>query len=257
MGYDRRSVVVLATLVGTGLAAAAVWHRYIDFGDADWLLIGCWILIAALLAQHVDYARDIPVAIVAFAGGAFIETWGTHAGLWTYFTHQKPPLFILLAWPPATLATDRIARFLDVATSRLPVGRRAWRRGWLAVLGGFLALLAWWTIPGDRHPLTWITGVIVVLVTVTSTDHRLDLCRFVAGSLLGYLFERWGTSREAWTYWSGGTPPLVAVLAHGFASIAFLRCVDLATRRYRRAGRGARAGGGATAGGLTSTSLRV
>jgi hypothetical protein len=67
----------------------------------------------------------------------------------------------------------------------------------------------------------------VVLVLATCRDFRVDLCRFAGGAALGYLLERWGTTRECWTYWSGGTPPLVAVLAHGFAAIAFLRAVDV------------------------------
>lgn len=234
LGYDRRSVVALGALVGTALIAAVVWRRYIDFDTTDRLLLGCWVLMAVLMASHVDLRRDLPVGLVALAGGAFIETWGTRSGLWTYFTHEKPPLFILLAWPPATLATDRITRALDAVTARFAGEIRFWFRAWLAVMAGFTVLLAWWGIPGYGHPLTWITGVIVVSVLVTKSDHRVDLCRFVAGSLLGYLFERWGTTRQAWTYVSGGTPPLAAVLAHGFASIAFLRCVDVATVGYRR-----------------------
>jgi len=40
---------------------------------------------------------------------------------------------------------------------------------------------------------------------------------------LGYFLERWGTTRECWTYYTHATPPLFAVLAHGMAAVAFWR----------------------------------
>jgi hypothetical protein len=46
---------------------------------------------------------------------------------------------------------------------------------------------------------------------------------FIAGTALGYFLELWGTTRECWTYYTGQTPPLFAVLAHGMAAVAFWR----------------------------------
>jgi hypothetical protein len=211
-----------------------VWRGYLDFGNADPLLLTCWLVMLVLMVSRVDAGRDTRVAIVALAGGAFIEAWGTRAGLWTYFTLEKPPLFILLAWPPATLATERLARLAEAASAVLVGRREIWRYAWIVIVGGFVAYLAWWARPGYGHPLTWLAGAAIATVLVTRGDHRVDVCRFVAGAALGYLLERWGTTRACWTYWSGGTPPLVAVLAHGFAAIAFLRTVDVWQRAARR-----------------------
>ena len=58
---------------------------------------------------------------------------------------------------------------------------------------------------------------------LTATDHRLAVLTFVAGAGLGYWLERWGTTRECWTYYTRQTPPLFAVLAHGMAAVAFWR----------------------------------
>src|SRR4029077_5471921 len=66
-----------------------------------------------LAAWRFVPGRDVRLAVAAFVGGALIETWGTRSGLWTYFTHEKPPLLILPAWPLAALATERVARVVD------------------------------------------------------------------------------------------------------------------------------------------------
>jgi hypothetical protein len=230
IGYDRRSAAVVAILCGCGLVAGLVWRRYLEFSDPDPLLMACWLTMLVLMIAHVDVRHDTRVAAVALAGGGFIELWGTRTGLWEYFTLARPPLFILLAWPPATLAIERLAR---IAGALVPDEGRAWRAVWIAVVGGFTAYFAWWSRHAYAHPLTWIAAAAIIAVLATCRDHRVDVCRFVAGAALGYPLERWGTSRGCWEYWSGGTPPLVAVLAHGFAAIAFLRVVDVLTRRRR------------------------
>ncbi len=61
------------------------------------------------------------------------------------------------------------------------------------------------------------------LIILTPTNYRLAVLTFVAGSGLGYFLERWGTTRLCWTYYTGETPPLFAVLAHGMAAVAFWR----------------------------------
>jgi hypothetical protein len=58
---------------------------------------------------------------------------------------------------------------------------------------------------------------------LTPTDHRKAVLVFIAGSTLGYFLERWGTTRECWTYYTNQTPPFFAVLAHGMAAVAFWR----------------------------------
>ena len=57
-----------------------------------------------------------------------------------------------------------------------------------------------------------------------------DIVLFVAGAFMGIFLEYWGTSRYCWTYWTQQIPPAEAVLAHGFASIAFARGVQLLDR---------------------------
>lgn len=229
-GYDKKSAIVLVTLGAVGGFAAIVWSEYVSFKDADALLVVCWVLMALLMSWRVDARRDGRLALVAFVGGAFIETWGTRSGLWTYFTHEQPPLFILPAWPAAALATERIAHAAERILSRVNVPEKLWRVLFAIAMIGFVALLFTSTTPAHHHPLSWAAAAFVLVTIFTGTDRRADLARFIGGSLLGYLLERWGTTHECWTYWTRGTPPLWSVLAHGFATIAFARGAAAALR---------------------------
>jgi hypothetical protein len=234
-GFDRKSLRVLLVFLVVGLAAGGIWREHVSFDldDLDPLLGACWVGMAALATYRVELRRDAALAAVALAGGALIEAWGTRSGLWIYFTHEQPPLFILPAWPAAALATERVVRALDrKAPVRLPI---PWAPLYAAALLAFAAALAAWTRPGWGHPLTWIAWG-CVLLTAFSGDapgRRGDLMRFAAGTLVGIPLEYWGTSRGCWTYWSGETPPPIAVLSHGFATLSFARGVALLERATR------------------------
>ncbi|RYE94344.1 MAG: hypothetical protein EOO75_02230 [Myxococcales bacterium] len=236
-GFDRRSARLLGLFAVVGGAAAVIWREHVSLSldDLDPLLGACWVGMAALATHRVQVKRDVRLAAVALAGGALIEAWGTRAGLWTYFTGEQPPLFILPAWPAAALATERVAAWLERrAPSPRPLATNAL---WLLAMGGFLALLVPWMAPGWRHPLNAVALGCVALTVASVRDRRSELVRFAAGCLVGYPLEYWGTSRGCWTYWSGEVPPLVAVLSHGFATVAFARGAGLvAGLGERRAG---------------------
>ncbi len=226
-GFDRRSGRLLVLFALVGSAAAVIWREYITWSLADFdpLLAACWVGMAALAIYRVDVRRDARLALVALLGGALIEAWGTRAGLWAYFTGEQPPLFILPAWPAAALATERVT---DWVARRSPaLSTAATRAAWLAAMVVFLATLVPWMHPGWHHPLNAVAIGCVLVTLGTVRDPRADLVRLTAGCLVGLPLEYWGTSRGCWTYWSGGTPPLVAVLSHGFATVAFARGASL------------------------------
>jgi hypothetical protein len=230
--YDKKSLALLGVVVATGVTAGVVWREYVSltWADFDPLLVFCWLLMTALAAWRFSPRRDLPLAVVAFLGGAMIETWGTRSGLWTYFTHEKPPLFILPAWPLAALATERIARALGRLVERTAL-RLPWSGVQRGMLLGFAVMLWGWTSVGRHHPTTavayaFVVGTIAVAV-LGRESARADVFRFLAGAVLGWLLEYWGTTRQCWTYWDRGTPPLVAVFSHGFASVAFARATSV------------------------------
>jgi hypothetical protein len=228
-GYDKKSLAVVVAIVAIGIVSGVVWRDYVslEWKDFDPLLVFCWLFMVALAAWRFSIRRDLPLAAVALVGGAMIETWGTRSGLWTYFTNEKPPLFILPAWPVAALATERIRHIFERLIERVPVklGRGPVRALHAAALVAFCTFLWTWTAPGRAHPTTTIAYVLVVITCLTGRTPREDLLRLVAGSILGALLEYWGTTRFCWTYWDHQTPPLPAVLSHGFATVAFARGV--------------------------------
>ncbi len=224
-GFDRKSRNVLLLFAAVGLTAGVIWREYVSFDLAslDPLLGACWVGMAALATYRVSPRQDAHLAAVAFAGGALIEAWGTCAGLWVYFSHEQPPLFILPAWPAAALATERVVRALSPRIP--PLSPRAWPPLYGITILAVTAAIALWSRPGWGHPLTWVAGLCVLVTALSSGDPRADLTRLLAGSLVGIPLEYWGTSRACWVYYSGETPPPVAVLAHGFATVAFARGV--------------------------------
>jgi hypothetical protein len=53
----------------------------------------------------------------------------------------------------------------------------------------------------------WIVLGVILLLLFYRSDYRQDLPLFMAGIVLGYWGEWWGTNRGVWIYWNGATPP--------------------------------------------------
>jgi hypothetical protein len=63
----------------------------------DWLLIRNFLVMSILVMLNADLRKDLPLALIALAGEFIIEAWGTLSGLWTYYTFETPPLWIIPA----------------------------------------------------------------------------------------------------------------------------------------------------------------
>jgi hypothetical protein len=156
--------------------------------------------------------------------------------LWTYYTLERPPLWIIPAWPIASLSIDRLTRLLCHLVQRWKpapnptVLRGLYWSGFLAFYGLMLAFV-WPTV--DKS-LTVMALLLCGLLILSPTDHRVAFLTFGAGSGLGYFLELWGTTRLCWTYYTQATPPLFAVLAHGMAAVAFWRVALLFQQLWGR-----------------------
>ena len=200
------------------------WWRYMD-----WLLLGNFFAMSLLIMAGANLRTDVKMVLVGLAGGLVIEGWGTQTNIWHYFTAERPPLWIIPAWPIAGLSIDRLVRLLDIFIPQTE--RKALRLGykilyWL-VFGGFYALMLVFVAPTFDKSLTLAALFLVAFLVLTPPDHRLTLLTFAAGAGLGYFLELWGTTRQCWIYYTNQTPPLFAVLAHGMAAVAFWRSVRL------------------------------
>jgi hypothetical protein len=138
-------------------------------------------------------------------------------------------LWIIPAWPIASLSIDRLTRLLD---RLLPTNSHESRALYWIVFAVFYALMLVFVWPTAAKSLTLMALALCALLILTPTDHRLAVLTFLAGSGLGYFLERWGTTRECWTYYTRQTPPLFAGLAHGMAAVAFWR-VGLLIKQFQ------------------------
>ena len=192
------------------------WYLYID-----WLLIGIFSFMSLSIMVHANLSRDGLIVLVGIFGGLVIESWGTQTNLWHYYTAERPPLWIIPAWPIASLSIDRIARSLMHLSVKW---KAAWFRPayWFIFLAFYILMLSY-IAPTLNKSYSLAALLICALFILTPTNYRMAVFTFLAGSALGYFLELWGTTRECWLYYTGETPPIFAVFAHGMAAVAFWR----------------------------------
>jgi len=191
----------------------------------DWLLLGNFLVMSLLIMAEANIKLDLPIILIGLAGGLTIESWGTQTLLWTYYTRERPPLWIIPAWPIASLSIDRLYRFLGGWTGRIP----GWVFQWLyaAIFLGFYLVMWGFVWPTMDQSLTRMALFLCAFLILTPVDRRGMVLTFLAGAGLGYFLERWGTTRQCWIYYTHQTPPLFAVLAHGMAAVAFWRVLEV------------------------------
>jgi hypothetical protein len=205
------------------------WWLYMD-----WLLLGIFTFMSLTIIAHADLQRDTLIVFVGMLGGLSIEAWGTQTNLWHYYTAERPPLWIIPAWPIASLSIDRITRMMNWVVMRLSSkntnnDKKRDMEGFFfkvlywAIFIFFFAMMLYFVAPTFGKSYTVMALLLVALLTLTPTDYRYTVLTFLAGAGLGYYLELWGTTRQCWTYYTNQTPPFFAVLAHGLAAVSFWR----------------------------------
>ncbi len=257
--WNRASYLLLSLFAATVLLIMYVWQplvrdylatvdpRYPLWQQLDYLLIGVFLVMSLLIMAGPDLRADLRIVLIGLAGGLVIESWGTQTNLWTYYTLERPPLWIIPAWPVASLAIDRLYRLLrrlaGAAGARNPRWATAGRILYWLTFGAFFALMLAFVWPTIDKSLTLAALLLSALLILSPGDHRGALMTFAAGTGLGYFLELWGTTRACWVYYTHATPPLFAVLAHGMAAVAFWRVgmlwQQLSPRVWDWLGRGA------------------
>jgi len=247
-GFSRASYLLLSLFILTLVLLSYVWWplaeeylSYIDWsrpiwGQLDWLLIGIFLFMTVLIMLGADLRHDAWILVVGLAGGLVIEGWGTQTELWSYYTLERPPLWIIPAWPIATLSIDRMVRLVDKYIPQR-VNARTFILAYWIIFTVFLGLMIHFVWPTSTKSLTILALLFCSLLILTTQDHRVAVITFAAGAGLGYFLERWGTTRLCWTYYTGQTPPLFAVLAHGMAAVAFWRTKLLLRQSIRHISR--------------------
>ena len=248
--WTRDSSILLGGFILTVFLIVYIWWplaeeylKYVDLNGAwwrtmDWLLLGIFGFMSVTIIARANLKTDLLIIFVGICGGLAIESWGTQTNLWHYYTAERPPLWIIPAWPIASLSIDRITRAILFLTTKDTKVTRDLKKNsfvyfvsfvlnfktlyWI-VFASFLTLMLVFVAPTFDKSFTWLALLLSILLILTPTDHRYAILTFIAGSGLGYYLELWGTTRECWTYYTFQTPPLFAVLAHGMAAVAFWR----------------------------------
>lgn len=255
MKWTRSSYYLMSAFLFTVFLIAYIWWplaeealAYIDWDGPwwlyfDWLLVGIFIAMSVLIMAGADLKVDAWIVFVGLIGGLVIESWGTQTEIWWYYTAERPPMWIIPAWPIASLSIDRLVRIIklwinspqstikqcnniDLVTNH--------RRGtgntlrWSTILYWlifplFFVLMLSFVWPTIDQSLTIMAIFLVGFLIITPTHHQVAVLTFLAGAGLGFFLEYWGTTRECWTYYTLAKPPLFAILAHGMAAVAFWR----------------------------------
>jgi hypothetical protein len=239
--WTRDSSILLGGFFVTIILIVYIWWplaeeylKYVDWNGEwwrymDWLLLGVFGFMSITIISRANLKTDSWIIFVGICGGLAIESWGTQTNLWHYYTAERPPLWIIPAWPIASLSIDRMTRFLDWAIQQVEHRfKRTIHHSSFIILywltfASFLSLMLVFVAPTFDKSYTWFSLILCILLIATPTNYRFALLTFIAGAGLGYFLELWGTTRECWTYYTFQKPPLFAVLAHGMAAAAFWR----------------------------------
>ncbi len=249
LGWTRHSSILLGAFFLIVILIIYIWWplaeellAYINWGGPwwlyiDWLLLGIFGFMSLTIMSRAELRSDALIVFVGTVGGLVIESWGTQTNLWFYYTSERPPLWIIPAWPIASLSIDRITRLLDWGIKRSGTKGTKGHAGkasgdfesfvfkvlYWSIFLGFYALMLAFVAPTFGKSYTLLSLLLCALLILTPTDQRTAVLVFLAGSGLGYFLELWGTTRQCWTYYTFQTPPFFAVLAHGMAAVAFWR----------------------------------
>ncbi len=248
LGFTRHSSYLLSAFLLTCLLILYIWwplaseyweiiQRYAQAGYPwyaliDWLLLGIFAFLSITIMTRANLRADGMIVFVGLFGGLVIESWGTQTNLWRYYTAERPPLWIIPAWPIASLSINRVTRALSHLTAKW--SESAFRALYWLTFVTFYVLMMGYVAPTFDKSYTILALLICALMILTPTDRRLAFLTFFAGSALGYFLELWGTTRECWIYYTGETPPVFAVFAHGMAAVAFWRAGLLVQKNWSK-----------------------
>ena len=179
--WTRDSSILLGGFLVTIFLIVYIWWplaeeylAYVDWNGAwwlymDWLLLGVFLFMSITIVARADLKTDVLIVFVGICGGLAIESWGTQTNLWHYYTAERPPLWIIPAWPIASLSIDRITRLINWMIERLQsrykfiIHHSAFIILYWMIFASFLTMMLVFVSPTFDKSYTWLSLILCVL----------------------------------------------------------------------------------------------
>lgn len=213
----RRGAEVYGAAVAGLFAAVALWRRDLVLEAArvslavlhrggpaagrlvfEAALFGVILLVTwrVLSSSPVRPAHDAKVLALAAVLGWVVEAWGTRTGLWTYYTGEAPPPWIVPVWPLGAALVERLA-----------AGRRPGTAAgyWLA---SGLALACAGSFLGARlaEPAVLLGLGAIALGLGVGARPAEELPVLLTGMASVFFADLWGTTNGCWAYFRHREP---------------------------------------------------
>lgn len=236
MEFLKRRHVVLGTILFDLLLLWTVfrfvlggWERMVRVYSAPTVWGGVILVLVVLNLIKSDFRTDIPMCLSAFGLAYWLEWWGTTRGVWTYSTHQTPPLGEIFLWAICLLSVFH--------TSLLLIGKGERKKGkyttWvmilvLCILPLIGLILTWkfiisvdWMKYFDLHSV--VAVVFAAVLILKDFDLKQTFLVFVGGTLLGGFLETLGTGSGRYAYLSGTGAPLMVGPIWGVTCVVMVK----------------------------------
>jgi len=194
------------------------------------LLGGILLAVLLVIPQRMHPVRDTASVILACAAGYFAEAWGARNGLWKYYTSERPPLWIVPAWPLGALLVDRLAARAQALAAGL-LGARGHAAGYWILSACALAVFCWFVAGKLLLASSLLVLAALSAALAAAADYRRDFWIFTTASACVFFAELWGTTNHCWSYHtqSGGAGALPGIcFGMLFDAAIVLGCLKLA-----------------------------
>ncbi|MBZ0269084.1 hypothetical protein K8I85_13075 [bacterium] len=173
---------------GGTTAARAVFYGVVLAG-----LLG---FVTWIIARRPRPREDAAIVLFATALGWAAEAWGTRSGLWSYYTGETPPLWIVPAWPLGAIVVSRVADAIE-RISAPP----AWMlRAHVMLATVTLAVFVVFVRPTWTSPWTAAAfGVLLAAFALRPRPER-DVPFVLAGLVCVFFADFWGTGSACYRY---------------------------------------------------------